>query len=162
MELEVGTRGKRHNRNFIRLTTSFHTLLYRLTRGFVGGLITGAPQLLLTTIGRKSGRKFTTPLLFLPDGPNLVVVASYGGQAKPPQWARNLLANPQGWVEVGQHHWEIRAEVGDPVLRERLWPVFCQYYSGYLTYQSRTDRTIPLLVLKPLWSLSQSLTDDDH
>lgn len=153
MELEIGTRGKRHNHRIVRLITAMHTYLYRLTGGVVGGLVSGAPQLLLTTIGRKSGRRFTCPLLSLPDGPNLVVVASYGGQAKPPHWARNLMANPQGWVQIGQHHWEIRAELGDPELRERLWPVFCQYYPGYEAYQKKTDRTIPLLVLKPLWSL---------
>lgn len=155
MELEVGTRGVRHNPRIIRLITGLHSFLYRLTSGVVGGLISGAPQLLLTTIGRKSGKRFTTPLLSLPDGPHLVVVASYGGQAKPPHWARNLMANPQGWVQIGQHHWEVRAQLASAEERERLWPVFCHYYPGYLDYQSKTDRVIPLLILKPLWSIEQ-------
>lgn len=137
----------------IRLITRFHTFLYRLTGGVVGGLIAGAPQLLLTTLGRKSGRRFTTPLLCLPDGPDLIVVASYGGHAVAPQWAQNLVANPQAWVQLGPHHWEIRAEVASEELRERMWPVFCRYYPGYLDYQARTDRRIPLLVLRPADSL---------
>jgi deazaflavin-dependent oxidoreductase (nitroreductase family) len=149
MQLEVGTRGQRHNHSLIRLLTRLHRWLYRLTGGFVGGLLSGAPQLLLTTIGRKSGRRFTTPLLCLPDGPNLIVVASYGGHAVAPQWALNLMANPQAWVQLGSHHWAVHAELADEPLRERMWPVFCRYHPGYLTYQARTDRQIPLLVLKP-------------
>ena len=150
MVLEAGTRGKQHNRRLIRVITAIHTFLYKLTGGVIGGLIAGAPQLLLTTTGRKSGKRFTTPLLSLPDGPNLIVVASYGGQAEAPHWAKNLMANPQGWVTIGPHHWEIRAELADEEMRARMWPVFCRYYPGYIQYQSLTDRTIPLLVLKPV------------
>lgn len=132
-----------------------HTWLYRATSGLFGGLLSGAPQLLLTTIGRKSGRHHTTPLLCLPDGPHLIVVASYGGQATAPHWAQNLMANPQAWVQLGPHHWEVRAELVDSTDRDRLWPVFCRYYPGYLAYQKRTDRQIPLLRLTPLWALDQ-------
>ncbi|MBN9418358.1 hypothetical protein ABS71_07875 [bacterium SCN 62-11] len=150
MTLEAGTRGKKHNRRVIRWITSFHTFLYRISNGVIGGLFAGAPQMLLTTTGRKSGKRFTTPLLTLPDGPNLIVVASYGGQAEAPHWAKNLIANPQGWVQIGPHHWEIRAEVASEELRDRMWPVFCRYYPGYVKYQKLTDRKIPLLVLKPI------------
>jgi len=152
MNIDKGTHGKKHNRQVIRLMTALHTFLYRLTGGFIGGLIAGAPQLLLTTIGRKSGQPRTCPLLCLPDGPNLIVVASYGGCAEAPQWCQNLAANPQGWVTLGPHHWEIRAEQADDELKAKMWPVFCRYYPGYETYQSRTDRVIPLLVLKPVQS----------
>lgn len=153
MELQTGTRGQRHNRTLIRAVTSFHTFLYRLTGGFLGGLIAGAPQLLLTTIGRKSGRRFTVPLLSLPHGADLIVVASYGGCAQAPQWAQNLAANPQGWVQLGPHHWEIQARLADPELQKEMWPVFCRYYPGYVQYQERTDRPIPLIVLRPTWSI---------
>ena len=77
--MQTPTRGKRHNHTIIRWITKIHTFLYRITSGVVGGLFAGAPQLLLTTTGRKSGKRFTTPLLCLPDGPDLVVVASYVG-----------------------------------------------------------------------------------
>jgi deazaflavin-dependent oxidoreductase (nitroreductase family) len=150
MNQDLGTRGKKHNRAVIRLVTAVHTFIYRWTGGFVGGLIAGAPQLLLTTIGRKSGQRRTVPLLCLPDGPNLIVVASYGGCAEAPQWCQNLRANPQGWVQLGPHQWEIRAEQASEELKEKMWPVFCRYYPGYNAYQARTDRVIPLLVLKPV------------
>lgn len=150
MNDDQGSWGKRQNHSLIRWVTRFHTFLYRLTNGFIGGLIAGAPQLLLTTIGRKSGKRHTVPLLCLPDGANLIVVASYGGAIEAPQWCRNLRVNPQGWVTLGPHHWEIRAEVADEELKAKMWPVFCRYYPGYITYQSRTDRVIPLLILKPV------------
>lgn len=150
VNVDVGTRGKKHNRRLIRLVTAMHTFLYRLTGGVVGGLIAGAPQLLLTTIGRKSGRHHTVPLLCLPDGPDLIVVASYGGCAQAPQWCQNLRVNPQGWVTLGPHHWEIRAEQASEELKQRMWPVFCRHYPTYENYQALTDRVIPLLVLKPI------------
>jgi F420H(2)-dependent quinone reductase len=150
MNSNRGSWGVKQNHSLIRLVTRFHTFLYRLTHGFVGGLISGAPQLLLTTIGRKSGKRHTTPLLCLPDGNNLIVVASYGGAIEAPQWCRNLQANPQGWVTLGPHNFEIRAEMADQQLKDRLWPVFCRYYPGYLTYQSKTDRVIPLMILIPV------------
>jgi deazaflavin-dependent oxidoreductase (nitroreductase family) len=152
MELQVGTRGKRHNHKFIRLITAMHTFLYRATGGFIGGLIAGAPQLLLTHTGRKSGKRFTSPLLCLPDGANLVVVASYGGQAQAPQWAYNLLAQLPAEVQLGSHRWPVSAELADEATHARMWPVFCRYYPGYLDYQARTDRQIPLLVLRPIVS----------
>jgi len=149
----VGTRGKRHNHTLIRWVTRLHVFLYRWTGGFVGGMIAGAPQLLLTTIGRKTGLRHTVPLLCLPDGADLIVVASYGGAPEEPQWCKNLRANPQAWVRLGTHHWEVQAEESSPERKQRLWPVFCRYYPGYTTYQGRTDRVIPLMVLKPVWSL---------
>lgn len=148
--MQTPTRGKRHNHTLIRWITKIHTFLYRITSGVVGGLFAGAPQLLLTTTGRKSGKRFTTPLLCLPDGPDLVVVASYGGSITEPQWWQNLQANPQGWVQLGPHNWEVRAEKADDQFKQRMWPVFCRYYPGYLSYQSRTDRVIPLVILRPV------------
>lgn len=147
---DFGTRGKKHNQSLIRFVTRLHVWMYRLTGGFLGGMIAGAPQLLLTTVGRKTGRRHTVPLLCLPNGPDLIVVASYGGCASAPQWCQNLRVNPQGWVTIGNHHWEIRAEQASEELKARMWPVFCRYYPSYEEYQSRTDRVIPLLVLKPV------------
>lgn len=157
--MERGTRGKVHNRSLIRLVTWIHRQLYQWSGGFIGGLIAGAPQLLLTTVGRKSGRHFTVPLLCLPYGADLVVVASYGGCAEAPQWWKNLQVNPRGWVQLGRHRWEIHAEKASEELKSELWPVFCQYYPGYLEYQDRTDRTIPLIVLRPSWAAPRDLPD---
>lgn len=138
------------NRNVIRFVTRLHMALYRLTGGVVGGLIAGVPNLLLTTVGRKTGRMHTTPLFYLPDGPNFVVVASYGGNPKDPVWWLNLQANPRATIQVGHHVWKVEAEQGSPELKERMWPVFCKYYPTYQKYQEKTERVIPLVVLKPL------------
>ena len=140
-------------KSVLKLMTGSHILLYRLTQGVVGGLVAGVPNLLLTTIGRKSGRRHTVPLLCLPDGADLIVVASYGGAPEEPQWCKNLRANPQAWVTLGTHHWEVFAEESSASLKQKMWPVFCRYYPGYTTYQGRTDRVIPLMVLRPVWSL---------
>ena len=134
----------------LRLVTRLHIALYRLTGGVVGGMISGVPNLLLTTIGRISGKEHTTPLFYLPDGPDLVLVASYGGSPQEPHWWRNLRANPHAEVVVGPHRWKVYADQGSEELKARLWPVFCRYYPDYQVYQDRTDRVIPLVVLKVL------------
>lgn len=138
------------HKSLIRLTTRLHIFVYRLTGGSVGGLLSGLPNLLLTTVGRKTGQRRTTPLFYLPDGDRFIVVASYGGNPKAPAWWTNLLANPTGWVQVGHRHFEVRAHQAEPELKARLWPVFVRHYPEYETYQGRTDRVIPLVVLEPI------------
>ncbi|MBX3166623.1 MAG: nitroreductase family deazaflavin-dependent oxidoreductase [Candidatus Eremiobacteraeota bacterium] len=136
--------------NIFRYTGRLHCWLYRLTSGVFTGLASGTPVLLLTTTGRKSGRHFTTPLLFLPDREDLVVVASYAGRDQDPQWWKNLQAHPEGSVQVGPHRWRVRAEPASEELKKHLWPVFCRYYPQYQEYQKKTSRVIPLVVLKML------------
>lgn len=142
-------RGYTVNRTLIRVITSLHKAIYRLTGGAVGGMMGGLPNLLLTTTGRKSGRQFTTPLLYLPDGADFVVVASYGGNPRDPQWWQNLKVKPDAQVQVGSQLWSVRATEAGHQLKQKLWPVFCRHYPGYLQYQSRTDRVSPLVVLTP-------------
>lgn len=134
--------------NLFRYTGRLHSWLYRLTSGVFTGLASGTPVLLITTTGRKSGRQFTTPLLFLPDSADLVVVASYAGRNQDPGWWKNLQANPQGRVQVGAHRWSVRAEQASEETKQRLWTVFCRYYPPYQDYQRKTSRVIPLVVLK--------------
>ena len=137
-------------KSLVRLSARMHITMYRMTGGLVGGLISGMPNLLLTTTGRKTGKKRTTPLFFLPDRGNFVVVASYGGNPKPPLWWKNLQASDIGWVEVGNRTFEVRASEASEELKEILWPVFARHYPGYDSYQARTDRIIPLVVLEPV------------
>ena len=137
-------------KTLVKLSTRIHILIYRLSQGWMGGLISGMPNLLLTTIGRKSGLKRTTPLFFLPDRGRFVVVASYGGNPKAPLWWKNLQADPTAWVEVGGRTFEVRAREAEEELKETLWPVFVRHYPSYETYQERTERLIPLVVLEPV------------
>lgn len=140
--------GKKIVWRIIKLVTQVHTLLYRLTVGGVGGLASGTPVLILTTTGRKSGRKIAVPLLFLPHGDSIVLVASKGGDPNDPHWWKNLQAHPEASVQVGQHHWKMVASQASPELKGELWPVLCRYYPPYQTYQDKTDRDIPVVILK--------------
>ena len=131
-----------------RVVTAAHTGVYRATGGKLGGRMQGSPVLLLETIGRKSGRRRTTPLLYLPDGRDMVIVASKGGAAKHPAWWLNLRANPQTTVRVGSHELEVRAEETGGEDRERLWRRLVAMYPGYAEYQRRTNREIPVVRLR--------------
>ena len=126
-----------------------HTLLYRLTRGVIGHHVPGAPpMLLLDHVGAKSAKKRTTPLAYLRDGDDLIIVASKGGHPRHPAWYHNLRANPETTVQVGGERRPVRARVADAAERERLWPKVVELYGGYDGYQRKTDRVIPLGVLE--------------
>jgi len=126
-----------------------HTIVYRATNGVIGHHIPGlAPMLLLDHVGAKSGIKRTSPLLYIPDGDDLVIVASKGGYPKHPAWFHNLQANPDTTVQVGSERRQVRARVATPQERERLWPHVIESYAGYAEYQARTGREIPLVILE--------------
>jgi F420H(2)-dependent quinone reductase len=130
--------------------TKGHTVLYRGTGGLIGHRFPGGPpMLLLDHVGAKSGRKRTTPLAYLADGEDLVIVASKGGHPRHPAWFHNLRSNPAATVQVGSVRRAIQARVASPEERRRLWPRVVQAYSGYAGYQDRTEREIPLVILEP-------------
>jgi F420H(2)-dependent quinone reductase len=127
-----------------------HTALYRATGGRVGHRVPGAPpMLLLDHVGAKSGAKRTSPLVYVRDGEDVVLVASKGGYPKNPGWFYNLKANPDTEVQIGSEHRQVRAHVADPEERKRLWPMALKTYGGYADYQKRTEREIPLVILEP-------------
>jgi deazaflavin-dependent oxidoreductase (nitroreductase family) len=105
--------------------------------------------LLLEHVGRKSGTQFTTPLLYLQDGEDLIVVASQGGLPKNPQWHYNLLAQPDTRVWLRREIRDVHATVADPAERAELWPRLVELYADFETYQAVTDREIPVVVLSP-------------
>jgi deazaflavin-dependent oxidoreductase (nitroreductase family) len=129
-----------------------HTLLYQRTGGRIGHTIPGVPgkMLLLDHVGAKSGTKRTSPLLYVRDGEDLVVIASKGGFPKHPGWFHNLVANPDTTVQVTSHHLPVHARVAKPEERERLWALAVAGYPGYDDYAARSKgREIPLVVLEP-------------
>jgi deazaflavin-dependent oxidoreductase (nitroreductase family) len=127
-----------------------HIALYKATGGLLGRRIPFIGRmLLLDHIGAKSGTKRTTPLLYLEDDRNLVIIASKGGHSRNPAWFHNLRANPDTTVQVGSERRDVRARVAGPEERARLWPRAVDTYSGYADYQRRTDREIPLVILAP-------------
>ena len=127
--------------------STLHTLLYRLTGGRVGRRLVSNDMLLLTTRGRASGRTHTVPLLYLEDGADLVVIASWGGREANPDWYQNLLADPRVKVQVRERQWWAEAGTADPERRARLWPQVLAAHDGYREYQSRTNREIPVVIL---------------
>jgi F420H(2)-dependent quinone reductase len=136
-------------RTVLRLVSAVHRALYRVSGGRAAGRVWGLSILLLTTTGRKSGAARTTPLCFLADGENLVVVASNGGMDWFPDWWLNLLSDPRASVEVGRVRRAVVARAASPEERERLWAAITAIAPGYLGYQRRTSREIPLGILQP-------------
>ncbi len=129
-----------------------HTFLYQRTGGRIGHTIPGVQgkMLLLDHVGAKSGTKRTSPLLYVKDGEDLVIVASKGGFPKNPAWFHNLKANPDTTVQVGSHHVPVHARVAKPEERDRLWALAVEAYHGYEDYAVRSKgREIPLVVLEP-------------
>jgi len=129
-----------------------HTFLYRRTGGRLGHSIpgVGGKMLLLDHVGAKSGTKRTSPLLYVRDGDDLVVVASKGGYPKHPAWYHNLMANPDTTVQVGSEHRAVHARTATAEERVRLWPIVVESYHGYADYQARSKgREIPLVILEP-------------
>ncbi|OBK30726.1 nitroreductase [Mycobacterium asiaticum] len=141
----------------MKYSAKAHVAVFKLTNGRIGnkwrigaGFANPVPTLLLEHRGRKSGRQFTTPLLYLRDGENLVIVASQGGHPKNPQWYHNLVANPQTRVHVkGQRNLEVCARVASPEERATLWPRLVELYADFAKYQKWTDREIPVIILSP-------------
>jgi deazaflavin-dependent oxidoreductase (nitroreductase family) len=121
---------------------------FRANGGRVGGPFAGAPMILVTHTGAKSGRLRTTPLVYSTDGDRVVIIASMGGAPKNPQWLHNIAANPKVTVEVGDETYEADAEVltgGSE--RQRLFEQQAALMPNFSDYQARTDRTIPVVVL---------------
>ena len=127
-----------------------HAVVYRLTGGRIGHRVPGSPpMLLLEHVGARSGKRRTTPLVYVSDGDNLVLVASKGGHPRHPAWFHNLRAHPDVTVQVRSDRRAVRARVATPKERKRLWPKAVATYRGYRGYQERTEREIPLVVLEP-------------
>jgi deazaflavin-dependent oxidoreductase (nitroreductase family) len=140
---------KRLFRAGLKGASGAHRALYLLSGGRIGGSIWGLPILLLTTRGRQSGKARTTPLCFMPDGRDLVVIASNGGMDWFPAWWLNLTADPHATVRVGRRRLTVVAREVSPAERERLWAAVTATAPGYLRYEARTQRSIPLGVLAP-------------
>ncbi len=102
---------------------------------------------MLTTVGRKSGRILTLPLIFGRSGPDYVVVASKGGAPAHPAWYLNLEANPEVQVQVKGDKFKARAHTANAEERATLWPRMVEIYGPYTDYQKKTERQIPLVVL---------------
>jgi deazaflavin-dependent oxidoreductase (nitroreductase family) len=121
---------------------------FRANGGKVGGNFEGAPLVLMTTLGAKSGAERTTPVVYFKDGERIYVIASAGGSTKHPAWYHNLVANPELTVEVGPDKYRARAvSVTDDGERDRLFADAVSQMPGFGEYEKTANRRIPVLHL---------------
>lgn len=134
----------------MRMDARAHVALYLATGGREGYELGGCPVLLLTTIGRSSGREVVAPVNFIRHEGGYVVVGSLGGAAEDPHWARNLKKNPRAWVQVRDQKWEADVrEVTAADERARLWPLLVNAMPLWGVFVHRTDRQFPIFLLTP-------------
>jgi deazaflavin-dependent oxidoreductase (nitroreductase family) len=134
---------------FNRLTEA-HVAYYRLTGGrFLLGPLGASKTVLVDHVGRKSGKKRTSPLLYLTDGDDVIVVASKGGSHKHPAWWLNLREMDATDIQIGSERRHVTVREATPSERDRLWPKVVDIWSDYANYQERTEREIPLAILSP-------------
>lgn len=120
-----------------------------MTNGMLGRRLAGNDMLLLTTRGRVTGELHTVPLLYLRDGDRLLVIASYGGRDRHPEWYLNLLADSSVTARVGNRKLAMTARTVSSAERAGWWPTVVKSYGDYAVYQERTDREIPIVALEP-------------
>ena len=121
---------------------------FRANGGRVGGQFEGAPLLLLTSTGAKSGEVRTTPVVYLRDGERLVIFASKAGAPTNPAWYHNLRANPSATAEVGTETIEVTASVASGEERTRLYERQSERFPQFVEYAKKTTREIPVVVLQ--------------
>jgi deazaflavin-dependent oxidoreductase (nitroreductase family) len=136
----------------LALITALHRWMYRATNGAIGHRLPLVDwrSLLLTHTGRKSGRVFTIPLLYISDGTRFIVVGSNAGDAKPPAWWLNLEARPEARVQAGALQTAVRARLAQGEERARLWAALVANYRDYARYERKTRgaRELPVVVLE--------------
>jgi deazaflavin-dependent oxidoreductase (nitroreductase family) len=137
---------------FQRGVLKLHQRAYLGTNGLVGHRMLGVPCLLLFTTGRKTGQRRANALVYAKDGSEYVVVASNNGADRAPGWYHNIRASQEIEYQVGRQRTTGKARVieqGDPDY-ERLWRlVNDKNRRRYETYQTMTDRPIPLVAVGP-------------
>ena len=133
------------------LVTRGHVWLYKKTGGRgTSRYLHGTRMLLLEHTGRKSGRTFTTPLVYAVEDGAYVIVGSSGASDDDPQWVKNLRANPRTQVVVGRNRHDVTAHVASAEEKASLWPRLVAHNPEWGGYAERTTRDIPVIVLRPV------------
>jgi deazaflavin-dependent oxidoreductase (nitroreductase family) len=136
--------------NIFRFFMAIYVFLYRLSGGKFGSRVQGLPVLLLSTIGRKTGKKRITPLGYLEHDGSYVITATNAGFDTHPAWFHNLKSQPQVALQIGKKQLTAMADLANPILRQQLWTKFVERAPGYGAYEKRTTREIPVVVLRPV------------
>ena len=125
-----------------------HLNRYLETKGEDGHIFSGVPTLLLTTMGRKTGQPYTTPLIYGQDGDRYLLVASRGGAPTNPGWYRNLVIQPDVEIQVKADRFSVRARTATPEEKGPLWELMAKIWPNYDEYKTKTAREIPLVILE--------------
>ena len=121
---------------------------FRANGGKVGGQFAGAPMVLITTKGAKSGKSYVNPLVYSRDGDKYVIIASFAGGPKNPSWFHNLVAHPNPAVEIGSERFQAKATFPKGAERERLFDQQAAQMPIFNEYRKKTARQIPVVVLE--------------
>lgn len=135
---------------FLQLFLQVHVFIYRLTGGRLLSQFGPNTILLLDTVGRKSGKRRTTPVMYFQDGDGYVIAASAGGADANPGWYYNLKSNPQTTIQVKGDKINVVAQEASPDKRKRLWTRLTSVAPQFKEYEKKTKRVIPMFVLKPV------------
>ncbi|HEX5156638.1 MAG TPA: nitroreductase family deazaflavin-dependent oxidoreductase [Ktedonobacterales bacterium] len=130
--------------------TTLHIASYRATGGLIGHRLGPLPNVLLTTIGRRSGKPRTTALTYIRADGLLALVASNFGSRTAPQWYRNLQAHPEATVQLQRQRWPVRMRPATPDEYERIWSVALTIWPAWAGYADRAQRDIPIVVLEQI------------
>ncbi len=121
---------------------------FHANAGKVGGAFAGAPMVLLTHKGARSGKSYTTPLVYSKDGARIVIVASKAGAPNNPAWYHNLIAHPEVILEIGTEQFKAKAVVTKGAERERLFNAQAAQMPMFNEYRNKTTRQIPVIALE--------------
>jgi deazaflavin-dependent oxidoreductase (nitroreductase family) len=135
--------------NAFRFMGKLNKPIYRLSGGRIGGRVGKAPVLLVTTTGRKSGQQRTSPVVYIRDGENVVIINTNAGHERTPAWSLNLKADPRAEVEIGRKKLPVVARIAEGEEREDLWRRHNIQYSGFDIYKENIDRRPEVFVLEP-------------
>ncbi|HKY83383.1 MAG TPA: nitroreductase family deazaflavin-dependent oxidoreductase [Anaerolineales bacterium] len=136
-------------RAFFRFANAIHVFLYRRTRGRLGGEVQGLRVLLLSTIGRRTGKARVAPLGYFEHEGSYVIIASNAGLDRNPGWFHNLKSQLRATIEIGEKNMPVEAKVIGPDVYSQLWGRLVALSPGYAGYAKRTKRKIPLVALRP-------------
>ena len=121
---------------------------FRTDRSKTDKPLEGRPLLLLTTTGARSGQRRTTPMMYIPDGDHLIIIASNAGASTHPDWYYNLIAHPQVTAEVGPETFDATAIVIEGPARQQLWTRITELYPFFAEHQAKITRQIPVIALE--------------
>jgi deazaflavin-dependent oxidoreductase (nitroreductase family) len=130
----------------LKAMTRTHVLLHRASGGRFFNKLAGDEVCFVTMTGAKSGRTLTVPLMYVPYGDGVLLVASLGGAPRNPVWYRNLVKHPDIEVSHRGRRMRLRARLAQPEEKPAMWPICDEHYAPYADYRGRTERDIPIFV----------------